>query len=51
MGSERATMGRVSDRSFPEVWQGPAYREFRSRLEGGDPPDVCGGCSLYRGVF
>jgi radical SAM protein with 4Fe4S-binding SPASM domain len=51
MGSERATMGRVSDRSFPEVWQGPAYREFRSRLEGGDPPDVCRGCSLYRGVF
>jgi radical SAM protein with 4Fe4S-binding SPASM domain len=51
MGSERATLGSVRDGTFAEVWQGPAYREFRHRLEGRDPPDVCRGCSLYRGVF
>jgi radical SAM protein with 4Fe4S-binding SPASM domain len=51
MGSERATLGSLSDRSFAEVWQGPAYRDFRSRLESDDPPGVCRGCSLYRGVF
>jgi len=51
MGSERATLGSVSDRSFAEVWRGRAYRAFRRRLESDDPPDVCRGCSLYRGVF
>jgi radical SAM protein with 4Fe4S-binding SPASM domain len=51
MGSDRATLGNLGDATFAEVWQGPAYREFRSRLEGDDPPDVCRGCSLYRGVF
>ncbi len=51
MGSDRATLGSVSDRSLGEVWRGPAYREFRRRLESPDPPDVCRGCSLYRGVF
>jgi radical SAM protein with 4Fe4S-binding SPASM domain len=51
MGSERATLGSVRERSFAEVWRGQAYREFRRRLEGDDPPGVCQGCSLYRGVF
>jgi len=51
MGSERATLGSVSDRSFADVWRGRAYRAFRRRLESDDPPDVCRGCSLYRGVF
>lgn len=51
MGSDRATLGSVAERSFGDVWEGPAYAEFRRRLEGDDPPDVCRGCSLYRGVF
>lgn len=51
MGSDRATLGSVGDQSFGDVWRGPAYREFRRRLEGSDPPEVCRGCSLYRGVF
>jgi radical SAM protein with 4Fe4S-binding SPASM domain len=51
MGSERATLGSVRDQSFGDVWRGQAYREFRHRLEGDDPPAVCRGCSLYRGVF
>jgi radical SAM protein with 4Fe4S-binding SPASM domain len=51
MGSDRATLGSVAERRFGDVWTGPAYQEFRRRLEGADPPDVCRGCSLYRGVF
>jgi radical SAM protein with 4Fe4S-binding SPASM domain len=51
MGGERATLGSVSDRGFGKVWRGQAYSEFRRRLESSDPPDVCRGCSLYRGVF
>jgi radical SAM protein with 4Fe4S-binding SPASM domain len=51
MGSDRATLGSVAERSFGDVWRGRAYREFRQLLEGPEPPDVCRGCSLYRGVF
>jgi radical SAM protein with 4Fe4S-binding SPASM domain len=54
MGSDRATLGQLDDDDggFGEIWTGEAYAEFRRRLaEPGDPPDVCRGCSFYRGVF
>ena len=51
MGADRAILGDVRDRGFDEVWGGPSYRAFREALCGGDPPDVCRGCSMYRGVF
>jgi radical SAM protein with 4Fe4S-binding SPASM domain len=51
MGSDRATLGTIRERPFGEIWEGPAYRDFRERLLGDDPPDVCRGCSAYRGVF
>ncbi|HYP48304.1 MAG TPA: radical SAM protein [Thermoleophilaceae bacterium] len=51
MGSERATLGDLHDESFEQIWSGGAYAEFRERLLGEEPPDVCRGCSLYRGVF
>jgi radical SAM protein with 4Fe4S-binding SPASM domain len=51
MGSDRATLGSIRERSFGEVWEGAAYRAFRERLLGDDPPDVCRGCSAYRGLF
>jgi radical SAM protein with 4Fe4S-binding SPASM domain len=51
MGSDRATLGDLHDGSFAEIWEGEAYRDFRRRLVGAEPPEVCGGCSLYRGVF
>jgi radical SAM protein with 4Fe4S-binding SPASM domain len=51
MGSDRATLGDLHDGSFAEIWEGEAYRDFRRRLVGDEPPEVCGGCSLYRGVF
>lgn len=51
MGSDRATLGRLGERSFGEIWSGDAYEDFRARLLGDDPPEVCSGCSLYRRVF
>jgi radical SAM protein with 4Fe4S-binding SPASM domain len=52
MGSERAVLGNVHDQSFRALWHARAYQEFRARLlTGDDPPEVCRGCSLYRGVF
>lgn len=51
MGSDRARLGDLREQSFGEVWEGPAYAEFRERLLGGDPPEVCRGCSQYRGLF
>src|SRR3954468_6676009 len=50
MGSDRATLGRLAEQSFPEVRSGPAYRRFRRALLTDDPPEVCAGCSEYRGV-
>jgi radical SAM protein with 4Fe4S-binding SPASM domain len=51
MGSDRATLGRLDESSFAEIWSGSAYEQFRERLLGEEPPDVCVGCSLYRRVF
>jgi hypothetical protein len=51
MGSDRATMGLLDEQPFLEIWEGPRYREFRRRLDSPDPPDVCRGCAMYRGVF
>jgi radical SAM protein with 4Fe4S-binding SPASM domain len=51
MGDDRAALGDLGEQSFPEIWDGPGYREFRRRLMSDDPPAVCRGCSLYRGTF
>lgn len=51
MGDDRVSLGDLNEAGFPEIWRGPAYREFRRRLAGDDPPDVCRGCSLYRHTF
>jgi radical SAM protein with 4Fe4S-binding SPASM domain len=51
MGQDRATLGTLDDGGFADVWHGDAYRDFRERLLGDDPPEVCRGCSLYRRVF
>ena len=51
MGDDRVALGRLDEQDFAEIWHGPAYREFRRRLAGGEPPEVCRGCSMYRGTF
>lgn len=51
MGADRAVLGDLAERSFPEIWNGKAYEEFRAGLVAGPPPEVCRGCSMYRGIF
>jgi radical SAM protein with 4Fe4S-binding SPASM domain len=51
MGSDRATLGRLAEQGFTEIWHGEAYRRFRRALLSRTPPEVCAGCSEYRGVF
>lgn len=51
MGSERAKLGRLGERSFGEIWTSDEYARFRAGLLDGRPHAVCDGCSLYRGVF
>jgi radical SAM protein with 4Fe4S-binding SPASM domain len=51
MGDDRISLGDLTESSFPQIWSGPAYREFRRWLDSADPPAVCRGCSLYRHTF
>ena len=51
MGDDRVSLGSLGEQSFPQIWAGEPYREFRRRLSGEDPPDVCRGCSLYQRTF
>jgi radical SAM protein with 4Fe4S-binding SPASM domain len=48
---DRATLGEVHSHPFADVWWSPAYERFRGGLLDGEPPEVCRGCSVYRGVF
>ena len=51
MGSDRATLGSLEDQSFAAVWRDRPYEDFRRRVDSPTPPEVCAGCSLYRGRF
>jgi radical SAM protein with 4Fe4S-binding SPASM domain len=51
MGGDRAILGDLKRSSFTEIWQSPGYERFRAALMTDKPPDVCRGCSMYRGVF
>ncbi|GIE59626.1 hypothetical protein Aoc01nite_50280 [Actinoplanes octamycinicus] len=51
MGDDRVRLGDLTESSFADIWHGPAYRDFRRRLDSATPPEVCAGCSLYRHTF
>ena len=51
MGDDRVALGDLTTQSFADVWYGEAYRDFRARLAGTEPPTVCRGCALYRRTF
>ncbi len=51
MGGDRAILGDVGAAGFAEIWRSPAYQAFRNALATDSPPDVCRGCSEYRGLF
>jgi radical SAM protein with 4Fe4S-binding SPASM domain len=44
----RVVMGNLAERSFWEIWNGPAYRDLRRRVNGADPPDYCHTCTVGR---
>ena len=48
---DRYTLGNLTHQSFVEMWNGPAYQEFRTWLDTDMPPEVCHSCSLYAGTF
>jgi len=41
-------MGSLAERSFWEIWNGPAYRGLRRRVNRADPPDYCHTCTVGR---
>jgi MoaA/NifB/PqqE/SkfB family radical SAM enzyme len=40
------TLGHAGQQSLPEIWNGPAYRDFRSALLSDKPPKSCANCGL-----
>jgi MoaA/NifB/PqqE/SkfB family radical SAM enzyme len=52
MGADRAMLGEVREHgAFARIWSSEPYADFRTALLGDAPPEVCRGCSMYRGVF
>ena len=48
---DRLSLGSMKERGVRAIWDGPAYTEFRARLDSEHPPEICKSCSLYKGVF
>jgi MoaA/NifB/PqqE/SkfB family radical SAM enzyme len=40
------TLGDATQQTLREIWNGPAYREFRAALQSDAPPRCCAGCGL-----
>jgi len=45
-GYEHYTLGDATQQSLREIWNGPAYRKFRSALLSDVPPHACANCGL-----
>jgi MoaA/NifB/PqqE/SkfB family radical SAM enzyme len=45
-GYENYTLGKVSQQTVREIWNGPAYRKFRTALLSDNPPNSCANCGL-----
>jgi MoaA/NifB/PqqE/SkfB family radical SAM enzyme len=45
-GYENYTLGNASKQDLAEIWNGKAYRDFRSALMSDAPPKPCQGCGL-----
>jgi radical SAM protein with 4Fe4S-binding SPASM domain len=48
-GPDELRMGNVLEQPFEEIWNGPAYQEFRRRMLAGDYPKVCRDCVVLVG--
>jgi MoaA/NifB/PqqE/SkfB family radical SAM enzyme len=45
-GYENYTLGDATQHSLREIWNSPAYRDFRTALVGDTPPKPCVNCGL-----
>ncbi len=45
-GYESYTLGDATQQTLREIWNGPAYQEFRQQLMGAAPPKPCQNCGL-----
>jgi MoaA/NifB/PqqE/SkfB family radical SAM enzyme len=45
-GYHNYTLGDATQQTLREIWNGPAYREFRAALLSDTPPRACANCGL-----
>ena len=45
-GYDNYTLGHAGQQSLKEIWNGPAYRDFRAALLSVKPPKACANCGL-----
>jgi MoaA/NifB/PqqE/SkfB family radical SAM enzyme len=45
-GYEQYTLGDATQQTLREIWNGPAYRDFRAALLSDKPPKACANCGL-----
>jgi MoaA/NifB/PqqE/SkfB family radical SAM enzyme len=45
-GYDNFTLGDATRQTLNDIWNGPAYQEFRSSLRSGEPPQCCKNCGL-----
>jgi MoaA/NifB/PqqE/SkfB family radical SAM enzyme len=45
-GYQNYTLGDATQESLREIWNGLAYRDFRTRLQSDKPPKACASCGL-----
>jgi MoaA/NifB/PqqE/SkfB family radical SAM enzyme len=45
-GYDNYTLGHAGRQSLQEIWNGPAYRNFRAALLSEKPPESCANCGL-----
>ena len=45
-GYEHYTLGDATQQTLRQIWNGPAYREFRAALQSDAPHRCCAGCGL-----
>ena len=45
-GYENYTLGDATQQTLREIWNGPAYQDFRAALQSDAPPKSCASCGL-----
>jgi MoaA/NifB/PqqE/SkfB family radical SAM enzyme len=48
---DRQNFGNAASEGVEAIWNSAAYDDFRARLASSEPPDICAGCAVYRGLF